>query len=136
MEETVEMCDEYEQILLEQLKGLVDAVTQSQVLIDNIHQHISFYQNMLATTQEDHMITAVNAHITILRGQVEATVQQRQHNSERQAENEIQGMNQLAVVRSMRDDMRTLFLKHEGHALRVIVGAMSEYGVEENVYHS
>jgi hypothetical protein len=136
VEETVEMCDEYENILLEQLKGLVDAVTRSQVVIDNVYQHISFYQNMLSTTQDNHMIAAVNAHLTVLRGQVEAAVQQRQHTSESQVENEIQGMNQLVVVRSMRDEMRTILLKHEGHASRVIVSAMSAHGIDENVYHA
>mmetsp|Transcript_41414 Transcript_41414/g.86931 ORF Transcript_41414/g.86931 Transcript_41414/m.86931 type:complete len:355 (-) Transcript_41414:50-1114(-) len=55
--------------------------------------------------------------------------------TEEQVENECQLMEQLFVTRKMREELLTVLKKHEGHSSRVIANAMSNHGVDENVYH-
>ena len=62
---------------------------------------------------------------------METAIQQRGHAHQWQLENKVQCMNQLAVVRSIQGDMRTMLLKHRVHASRAIVNAMSAFGVEK-----
>ena len=136
VEQSLELCNDYEDYLKKQLSGTMDEVTAQQKMIDDITLHIAYRQQMINECSTDWERVVSSSHIQQLQTYLESAMDARSQLSDEKVENECHLMEQLFTTRKMKDQFANILKKHEGHASRVIANAMSAHGVDENVYHS
>ena len=135
VEQSLELCNDYEDYLKKQLSSTMNEVAIQQQMIDDITLHLADHQQMINECIPNQERVVLNYHIEELQKYLESAMDERSKLSEEKVENECHLMEQLFITRKMKEQFANIWKKHEGHASRIIANAMSANGVDMNVYH-
>ena len=135
LEWAIDVSDDYEQYLKSLLEGTINLVGGHEDMLQTLLSDIAHHQQMIDLSVDEVEMQAWLSSLSDLKERHMRALEEMHLLSNDEAENEAQLLEQLFLLTNMKNDLRLLLSKHDGHSSRVIGEVMAEKGVNEEIYH-